>query len=428
MPKLHTKRKVLDGAAQVISYERDPEAFYYREVSNPGEYRTVRINGVKTEEEAVAKALEIYGQFRSLEAITSTPKVTKVKRVKKASIAISIQEHLKEQKERADAGLVTHEYVSNKVFHLRHLAAYLESKHIKYVMDIVDDTFDDYELFRFGKATKIGVSNEVKTIAQWLNWCRKKRQLQPDVAALKLTPKITIKKEDLLANPPLSEGDWEKVETYIRDEYVGKAGSRDRRGAYWRQCFYTLIMLGRFSGMRPVEMVNLKWSDVAIVSVGDRLIAEINIRKTKNGEPRQVPARCGMQMKEWFEYQQNYVKEYGISRPFNKDSFVFITSDFNDKAYSIQMFSKHIRMIYRSLDLTGHWASDKPYTLYSLRSTFVDAMLMEDTPIAMLSLMTGHSVTVLQKHYSRLDVMRKSRELTQQPTKRKGKQEIQLWD
>ena len=62
------------------------------------------------------------------------------------------------------------------------------------------------------------------------------------------------------------------------------------------------------------------------------------------------------------------------------------------------MFSKHIRCIYRRLELKGHWASDKPYVRYTLRLTFVDAMLMEDTPIAMLSLMTGQSVMVLQKY------------------------------
>ena len=200
-------------------------------------------------------------------------------------------------------------------------------------------------------------------------------------------------------------------------------------------------MLGRHSGMRPSEMLNLRWSDVTIMDMGQRstkddfknLIAEINVRKTKTGEPRQVPARCGKPMKEWLEYQQFYSKTYlseGIRRVFNRDSFVFMTSDFNGKAYSVQMFSKHIRYIYRRLDLKGHWASDKPYTLYSLRSTFVDAMLMEDTPIAMLSLMTGHSVQILQKHYSRIDVMKKRRELTQLPIgqKKDRKQEVNLWD
>ena len=69
----------------------------------------------------------------------------------------------------------------------------------------------------------------------------------------------------------------------------------------------------------------------------------------------------------------------------------------------------------RSLELQGHWASGNPYTLYSLRSSFVDDKLMLDTPIAVLSMMTGHDQKILMKHYSRLDVLRKSRDLTKLP-------------
>ena len=77
-------------------------------------------------------------------------------------------------------------------------------------------------------------------------------------------------------------------------------------------------MLGRHCGMRPKEIVSLRWSDVNIMDMGQRstkddrkhLIAEINVRKTKTGEPRQVPARCGKPIKEWLEYHQFYTKTY----------------------------------------------------------------------------------------------------------------------
>ena len=73
----------------------------------------------------------------------------------------------------------------------------------------------------------------------------------------------------------------------------------------------------------------------------------------------------------------------------------------------------------RNLELQGHWASDKPYTLYSLRSSFVDDKLMQDTPIAVLSMMTGHDPKILMKHYSRIDELRKSKDLTKLPIGRK---------
>ena len=329
---------------------------------------------------------------------------------------------------RADAEIVTQEYVKTKEYRLRHIKSYLEFKQNKYVIDIIDSTFDDYELFRRG-TTKVNISNEIKALSQWLNWCRKNRQLKADVAALKLTPKVAIKGEDLTANPPISPEDWRKIERHIRVDYMGQRVN-DRRGIYWRRCFHAFVMTAKNSGMRPKELLNLRWADVNIVDMDQKsqsdnrrhLVAEINIRKTKTKEPRQVPANCGQQLKEWLDFQKEFAARHyseGIKRVLNKESYVFCNMNNNCEPYSLSQVQQTLRAIYRRLDLRGHWSSDKPYTLYSLRSTFIDEQLMKDTPIAVLSMMTGHDPKVLMKHYSQLDVLRKSRDLTRLPIGRK---------
>ena len=441
MPKLHRKISVLDGRATVLAYERNPDDWFYREIISPGNYRSRKIEGATTALEAQKKALDIYTELRQSDKLASASGIsTKTqKRPKKASIDISISEHLKEMQKKADAEIVTQEYVKTKGFRLRHIKSYLEYKQIKYAIDIKDDTFDDYELFRRG-TTKVNISNEVKALSQWLNWCRKNRQLKADVAALKLTPKIAIKGEDLTANPPISPEDWRKIERYIRVDYAGQRVN-DRRGIYWRQCFHAFVMTAKNSGMRPKELLNLKWSDINIVDMGQKsqsderrhLVAEINVRKTKTKEPRQVPANCGKQLKEWLEFQKEFAARYyseGIKRVFNKDSFVFCNMNNNCEPYSLSQVQQTMRAIYRRLDLRGHWSSDKPYTLSSLRSTFIDEQLMKGIPIAVLSMMTGHDPKALMKHYQQLDVLRKTRELTALPIGRKkdDKQSLELWN
>lgn len=441
MPKLHRKISVLDGRATVLAYERNPDDWFYREIISPGNYRSRKIEGATTALEAQKKALDIYTELRQSDKLASASGIsTKTqKRSKKASIDISISEHLKEMQKKADAETVTQEYVKTKGFRLRHIKSYLEYKQIKYAIDIKDDTFDDYELFRRG-TTKVNICNEVKALSQWLNWCRKNRQLKADVAALKLTPKIAIKGEDLTANPPISPEDWRKIERYIRVDYAGQRVN-DRRGIYWRQCFHAFVMTAKNSGMRPKELLNLKWSDINIVDMGQKsqsderrhLVAEINVRKTKTKEPRQVPANCGKQLKEWLEFQKEFAARYyseGIKRVFNKDSFVFCNMNNNCEPYSLSQVQQTMRAIYRRLDLRGHWSSDKPYTLSSLRSTFIDEQLMKDIPIAVLSMMTGHDPKALMKYYQQLDVLRKTRELTALPIGRKkdDKQSLELWN
>ena len=55
----------------------------------------------------------------------------------------------------------------------------------------------------------------------------------------------------------------------------------------------------------------------------------------------------------------------------------------------------------------------KPYTLYSLRSTFIEDHLVKGTDIFLLSRIAGHDVKILQRHYERMDIRLRSREITQ---------------
>lgn len=59
MPALATKNSVLDGRAEVVSYVRDVSVFYLRvRVPQKQGYRSMRIDGVNTLPEAIAKALD----------------------------------------------------------------------------------------------------------------------------------------------------------------------------------------------------------------------------------------------------------------------------------------------------------------------------------------------------------------------------------
>ena len=60
MPAYHQKEAVLDGRASVFAYERDPSSWYFKQLI-PGtkKYRTKKIPGATTLEEAKSKALDI---------------------------------------------------------------------------------------------------------------------------------------------------------------------------------------------------------------------------------------------------------------------------------------------------------------------------------------------------------------------------------
>ena len=63
--------------------------------------------------------------------------------------------------------------------------------------------------------------------------------------------------------------------------------------------------------------------------------------------------------------------------------------------------------------LKGHKFSDRPYTIYSMRSTMVENGLLSGMDVFLLSRICGHSVDMLQRHYERIDVKERAEEITQ---------------
>ena len=62
--------------------------------------------------------------------------------------------------------------------------------------------------------------------------------------------------------------------------------------------------------------------------------------------------------------------------------------------------------------LKGHRFSDKPYTMYSMRSTFIEDHLLKGTDIFLLARIAGHDVKELMRSYERLDVRSRAKEIT----------------
>ena len=62
--------------------------------------------------------------------------------------------------------------------------------------------------------------------------------------------------------------------------------------------------------------------------------------------------------------------------------------------------------------LKGHRFSDKPYTLYSMRSTFIEDHLLKGTDLFLLARIAGHAAKELMQSYERLDIRSRAKEIT----------------
>ena len=74
MPTIATRKPVLDGRAEVITYTRDTCAYYLRQyIKEKRGYKTTRIYDVETEQDACGKALDIFITTHSTDAKASRP-------------------------------------------------------------------------------------------------------------------------------------------------------------------------------------------------------------------------------------------------------------------------------------------------------------------------------------------------------------------
>ena len=215
-----------------------------------------------------------------------------------------------------------------------------------------------------------------------------------------------------------------------------------RRIYHWRELFRTLILVLYNTGACPSELVGkeekireaqkdgsyiikrvikggLRWEDIEIEdslnlnsATGkhiDVLISNIFIRYSKTGEPRDIPCNCATFFARWRKTCNEYRKKTGL-RKLTKKDYVFFNPH-TDKPYPYSQFSKAWDDLRTHLSLVlSPVRSDKKYTLYSLRSSYITNQIDEGKDIYLIKKITGHSLEMLQRHYDRSDVRKRKAE------------------
>ena len=235
-----------------------------------------------------------------------------------------------------------------------------------------------------------------------------------------------------------------------------------KRSQWFRTMFWHYILFSKNTGMSPEEILKLKWKNVEIRDVGrisrskleddleaaqeegygdiegsledwlgdvgewaesptqlgreERLVAYITTIRSKTKQMREIPCNQGRELKRLIKYQRKYLEEWEIDYKITNESYVFF-NPWNDFGQSSQA---RIRQTWRNIcdqlkeegKLKGHKFSDHKYTLYSMRSTFIEDHLLKGTDIFLVARIAGHDVKTLMQTYERLDIRKRAEEIT----------------
>ena len=433
MPAYHQKEAVLDGRASVFSYERDPSSWYYKQLI-PGtkKYRTRKIQGVRTLEGAKSKALEIAFQLGN-EPIAETKTVNRSKKVKQVRVKDAVNSFLAKQSDLVETGEFEASTLKSKTITLRvHLLNYLSTKSITYTKDIRDDSLDGYPVWRKrnGCNSKLTLQKELGRIKEFINNYLISNKLVTEEVVLekKITPTIKVSKDELTANPSLTNKDWVVFNRRMREKEKRTRLSIDPRHNYWSVCFWIFAMTLRHSGCRPCELMKLKFRDIQFENIGrktsrgiveEMVVAHLFIHRSKSGAARTVPTNKNVarRLLFWIAYVNNWWFKQKLTRKIEPTDSVFGRANNNMEAYHYSVFEREWRTTRNYLTnqgwLEGSPYSDDNYTLYSLRSTYIENQLLNGIDIHTVARVCGHSVAVLERYYERMDIKRRTRELTQ---------------
>ena len=376
----------------------------------------------------------------------------------------AINDFINIQWKRVAAGVFEQNSYEHKYYCMLHIKEFFEHKGLRTTNQIKANTFDDYLVFR-GEATRITQHRELAVLAEWVkSYLVKKKYISSDLyLSGQLIPKVEIRQIDRMANPAINAEDWRKIIDYVRGPYreaadhVDKSYQRSQR-VFFRNLFWHYLLVSKGSGMSPEEVLKLKWKNVEVRDVGristskakseieallddgievmgeeqqpknawvqsrtefgreERLIAYITTIRKKTQAAREIPTNLGSVFRRWMEWRKDFQQAHLMDTVIKGDDLVF-GNPFNEgKAVHIQRLRYNWRHVVDGLtargELKGHKFSDKRYTLYSMRSTFIEDHLIKGTDIFLLARIAGHDIKTLMESYERMDIRKRAEEIT----------------
>jgi integrase len=427
MPKLHAKRTVLRHRLQVISYERDPAVFYGRElIEGTKRYRTWRLGVAANLDEAVALLRADLPAAVEAEVLAhdaaDPPAAAVVAKPDPLPIETTIHRHLHAREARVRAGSLKPRTLNdNREVLLGCALPFFEHLQLSSTDQLSPDTFASYRQWRMEHArgrwhaisgiTKLTLTKELAIIKAWIRHHLLQEGLVDqavlDAAPLKMP---RLENEDLLANPAISPGDWQQISGYIESDWLVEAYGIDNYRAIWsRQMLWHWIQVAKASGARPEELQQLRWGEVQFhPSCLERV--DVVLWSAKTGEPRISSCSCAEVLMRWKHFVLQWQQEHGVGSALLNESFVWGNPYRDGAPLSLTYLREMWIAIRRELAdvLSGHLFSPKPYTLYSLRSTYIEERLLSGSDPVLVAKEAGHSVASLARYAERLDPRRKS--------------------
>ena len=130
---------------------------------------------------------------------------------------------------------------------------------------------------------------------------------------------------------------------------------------------------------------------------------------SKTGEMREVTANCAARLVAWRDkvdkYYEERLKDVAGTTPRTDDKLIFGDPHHYWQKYTYSNISRAFRVIRDEwCHLKGARMSNRPYTIYSFRSSRVTELVELGVDPLVIAKQLGHSIETMMKYYERADI------------------------
>jgi integrase len=236
--------------------------------------------------------------------------------------------------------------------------------------------------------------------------------LIPQIDKAKAQPTTRIKRDILEIE------EWNKLTTYLRtNNYLKPEGSSPLEQIK-RKIFREYMLIAYNTGMRPKELLGLRWKDIKINPTDSKenqkifRLIEVVKSNSKTGKERSVNAPVARR----FERLQEAYKEIGMTKEPGHYIFRNPTWERQNKniPYDQSAFTRRLERVLLDaglqeiLDKTG-----RKITLYSSRHFYTTMRLQKGLHTHLLAIQLGTSTTYIDQTYSHIKIQQNTEQISQ---------------
>lgn len=229
---------------------------------------------------------------------------------------------------------------------------------------------------------------------------------------------LKVNRENKSTRDLITKKEFTDISRWIQYKYCNEKGISNKEQIK-RRVYGIVFTLSHYLGCSPKEMLAIKWSDISINPNDDKKDQKINrlihipADNSKTGRSRDIIAPIAPQL----ERLMKWYKEFGFDVDEKSNDFIFprmTYSVINENVPTTDVaWTKRLRLVMKGAEKDGYWdAKGRNITNYSARHHYITEAIQRGVDIYDIALNCGTSINYIEKTYSHVTTLMRSKEIT----------------